>query len=40
MKKNVKEGSPIEKEFLIETLKELKIGEGFIKDMNELCEYL
>ena len=40
MKKNVKEGSPIEKEFLIETLKELKIGEGFIKDMNKLCEYL
>ena len=40
MKKNVKEGSPIEEEFLIESLKELKIEDGFIKDMNELCDVL
>ena len=39
-KRNVKEGSPMEEEFIIENLKELKIEDGFIKDMNELCDVL
>ena len=39
-KRNVKEGSPMEEEFLIENLKELKIEDNYIKDMNELCDVL
>ena len=39
-KRNVKEGSPMEEEFLLENLKELKIDETYIKDMNELCDAL
>ena len=40
MKRNIKEGSPMEEEFIIENLKELKIKDDFIKDMNELCDVL
>ena len=40
MKRNVKEGSPMEEEFIIENLKDLKISDQFIKDMNELCDVL
>ena len=40
MRRNVKEGSPMEEEFLIENLKELKIEDGFIKEMNELSDVL
>ena len=39
-KRNVKEGSPMEEEFIIENLKELKIEDGFIKEMNELSDVL
>jgi 5S rRNA maturation endonuclease (ribonuclease M5) len=30
----------MEEEFLIENLKELKIEDNYIKDMNELCDVL
>ena len=39
-KRNVKEGSPMEEEFLLENLKELKIEDNYVKDMNELCDVL
>ena len=39
-KRNVKEGSPMEEEFLLDILKELKIEDNYIKDMNELCDVL
>ena len=39
-KRNVKEGSPMEEEFLLENLKELKISDEYIKDMNELSDIL
>ena len=39
-KRNVKEGSPMEEEFLLDNLKELKIEDNYIKDMNELCDVL
>jgi elongator complex protein 1 len=39
-KRNVKEGSPMEEEFLLEILKELKIEDNYVKDMNELCDVL
>jgi len=39
-KRNVKEGSPMEEEFIIETLKELKIEDTFVQSMNELSEVL
>ena len=39
-KRNVKEGSPMEEEFLLENLKELKVDDNYIKDMNELCDVL
>ena len=40
MKRNVKEGSPMEEEILIENLKELEIKDEFIRDINELCDVL
>ena len=40
LKRNIKEGSPMEEEFIIENLKELKIEDGFITSMNELCDVL
>ena len=40
IKRNVKEGSPMEEEFIIENLKELKIEDAFIQSMNELCDVL
>ena len=40
MKRNVKEGSPMEEEFIVENLKELKIEDPFIQSMNELCDVL
>ena len=40
LKRNVKEGSPMEEEFIIENLKELKIEDAFIQSMNELCDVL
>lgn len=39
-KRNVKEGSPMEEEFIIETLKELKIEDSFVQSMNELSDVL
>ena len=39
-KRNVKEGSPMEEEFIIDNLKELKIEDSYIKDMYELCDVL
>ena len=39
-KRNVKEGSPMEEEFLLDNLKELKIDDNYKKDMNELCDVL
>ena len=39
-KRNDKEGSPMEEEFLLENLKELKISDEYIKDMNELSDIL
>ena len=40
LKRNVKEGSPIEEECIIENLKELKIEDSFINKLNELSEVL
>ena len=39
-RRNVKEGSPMEEEFIIETLKELKIEDTFVQSMNELSDVL